>query len=189
SWQWTTGYGEGPRPDSTSGPSGSRPPGWWNARGASLNAGEADRPLDGRRGELRVERVALHQRPGALEQRVPFGLEASRERRRDHPRDLPHVVLDQAAGRERRRADPEARGIHGRALVEGDRVPVHGDPDLLEAGLGGLAVEPGGPEVDQHEVDVGATGEHRDPAGHQLLGQRLGVGDRLALAGPERLRG
>ena len=80
-------------------------------------------------------------------------------------------------------------GVHRRALVEGDRVAVDGDPDLLEAVLGGLAVEPGRGQVDEHEVDVGAAGEDRDAALLQALGERLGVGDRLALAGAELLAG
>ena len=91
------------------------------------------------------------------------------------------------ARRQRRGADPQARGVHRRALVEGDRVAVDGDPDLLEPLLGVLAVEALDGDVDEHEVDVGAAGEHVDPAGDQLLGEGPGVGDRLPLARAELL--
>ena len=77
--------------------------------------------------------------------------------------------------------------VHRRALVERDRVAVDGDADLLEPVLAVLAVEAGRAEVDQHEVHVGAAGEHVDAVGDQLLGEGLGVGDRLTLAGAERL--
>ena len=46
---------------------------------------------------------------------------------------------------------------------------------------------PVGRQVDEDEVDVGAAGEDRDAAGLQALGERLRVGDRLALAGAELL--
>ena len=85
------------------------------------------------------------------------------------------------------RPDPQARGVHRRALVERDRVAVDRDPDLLEALLGLLAVEPGRGQVDEHQVHVGAAGEHVDAARDQALGERPRVGDRLALAGAEGL--
>ena len=61
-------------------------------------------------------------------------------------------------------------------------------PTSSVRGLGGLAVEAGRAEVDEDEVDVGAAGEDLDAVLDQALGERLGVGDRLALALAERLR-
>ena len=42
-------------------------------------------------------------------------------------------------------------------------------------------------EVDEHEVHVGAAGEHVEPALLQRLAERAGVRDRLALALAEQL--
>ena len=60
-------------------------------------------------------------------------------------------------------------------------------PTVLQAALRRLAVEPGRPQVDEHQVHVRAAGQHRHPAGDQLVGERPGVGDRLPLAGTEGL--
>src|SRR4051794_37927430 len=102
---------------------------------------------DRRRGELWIERVALHQGARALEQRILLRLEVSAQGSDDHLGDLPEVLLDQPSGGERGRPDPETGGIHRRALVERDRVAVDRDPDLLEARLGLLAAETGRREV------------------------------------------
>ena len=47
-----------------------------------------------------------------------------------------------------------------------------------------LPSRPVGREVDENQMDVGAAGEHVDPARDQLVGEGLRVGDRLALALP-----
>src|SRR4051812_48505687 len=75
------------------------------------SAGRRERS-DRRRRELRVERVALHQAAGALGERLLLGLELAGEGGRDHGGDLGHVLLDQAAGGQRRRADAQAGGVH-----------------------------------------------------------------------------
>ena len=100
------------------------------------------------------------------------------------------VVGLQAAGGERRRADAQAGGDHRRARVERDGVAVDGDPDLVQPVLGLLAVELGLAQVDEHQVHVGAAGEHVDavPGAEQLLGDRLGAVDGALLALAERAR-
>ena len=97
----------------------------------------------------------------------------------------------QAARGERRRADPQPRGLHRRARVERHGVAVDRDADLVQAVLGllagqlGLAVA----QVDEHQVHVGAAGEHVDAVAgaEQLGGERLRAGDRAALALGEQL--
>src|SRR5262249_12402068 len=95
--------------------------------------GPACRPrLDRRRCELRVQRIALHERARSLKQTVTLAFEAIRQRHADHLGNLAEVVLHQAARRQGRSADSQSGRVHRRALVERDRVPVHGDPHLLE---------------------------------------------------------
>ncbi len=122
-------------------------------------------------------------------QGIALGLEVVGEGGADHPRDLAHVVGVEPAGRQGGRPDPQAGRVHRRTLVERDRVPVDGDPDLLEALLGRASVEALGGDVDEHEVDVGAAGQHRDAAGDQLVGEGLSVDDRRPLALAELLGG
>ena len=55
----------------------------------------------------------------------------------------------------------------------GHRVAVDGDADLVQPVLGLLAVEVGLAQVGEHEVDVGAAGEHVHSGGEQLVGERL----------------
>src|SRR5918995_26612 len=112
--------------------------------------------LDRGRRELRVERIALHQRAAALQQTRLLLLEVGLERTRYDLRDLAHVVLDQASCRQRGRPDPQPRRVHGRALVEGDGIPVDGDPHLLQPQLGFLPEYPCGGQVAQHQVHVGS---------------------------------
>ena len=114
---------------------------------------------------------------------------SSRQRRGDDAPDLVEVLDLQAAGGQRARADAQAAGDHRRARIEGDGVAVDGDADLGQAVLGLLAVELGVAQVDEHEVHVGAAGEHVDRAGRaqQLIGERLGAGHRALLALAEEL--
>src|SRR3954453_10738841 len=90
------------------------------------------RPSDSRRGELRVERIAVHQDAGALAEGVLLGVEVIGEGGGDHRGDLGQVVLEEAAGGQRRGADPQPGGVHRRPWVEGDRVAVDGDADGLQ---------------------------------------------------------
>src|SRR4051794_40150195 len=87
---------------------------------------------DSSHGKLGIQRVAFHQSAGAVGQRVLLAAEVLGEGGGDDRGDLAHVVLDQAARRERRGAYAQAGGVHRRPLVEGDRVAVYGDPHLLE---------------------------------------------------------
>ena len=94
-----------------------------------------------------------------------------------------------AARRERGGADAQAGGDRRRARVERDGVAVDGDADVVQAVLGLLAVELGLAQVDEHEVDVGAAGEHVDAVAgaEQLLGDGLRAVDRALLALAEQL--
>ena len=68
--------------------------------------------------------------------------------------------------------------VIGRLLrVERHAVLVAGDVGAAERDLGGLAGELLGPEVDQHQMGVGAAGDERDAALDQGLAERLGVVD------------
>jgi hypothetical protein len=99
-------------------------------------------------------------------------------------------VLDlQAAGGQRRRAHPQAAGDHRRARVERDSVAVDRDADLVQTVLRLAAVELRLAEIDEHEVHVGAAGEHGHPVAGlpELLGQRPGAVQRAPLALAERL--
>jgi hypothetical protein len=64
-----------------------------------------------------------------------------------------------------------------------------GDADLVEPVLGLLAIQFRLAEVAEHEMHVGPAGEHRHAVAgaEQLLGHRLGAGDRAALALAELL--
>ena len=75
----------------------------------------------------------------------------------------------------------------------GHGVAVDGDADLVQQVLGLLAVERGVAQVDQHQVHVGAAGEHRDAGlgdvgAGQPLGEDPGAGQRALLALGELLR-
>src|SRR5262245_37119039 len=65
------------------------------------------RGSDRRGRELRVQRVALHQGAGALGEGALLRLELAGEGDRDHLGDLGHVVLEEAAGGQRRGADAQ----------------------------------------------------------------------------------
>ena len=87
----------------------------------------------------------------------------------------------EAAGRERRRADAQTRGDHRRARVERHGVAVDRDADLVQHVLGLLAVELRVAQVGEHQVHVGAAGEHVDAAGARVLGGQA-VGQDLRAA-------
>ncbi len=75
--------------------------------------------------------------------------------------------------------EPDAAGDERRLRVVGDRVLVDGDVRPAEQLLRRLARQVLGPQVDQHQVGVGAAGDDREAAFDQGLGERLGVGDHL----------
>ena len=85
------------------------------------------------------------------------------------------------AGGHGRRPDPDPRrDVRGRG-IEGDRVLVHGDPDVVEEALGLLAGRPERPDVDREDVVVGAPGDDPAAARGHLGGQRLRVLHRSPL--------
>ena len=92
--------------------------------------------------------------------------------------DLGELGVAEAAGGERRGADPHARRHHRRPRVVRHGVLVHRDADLVQPVLGLLARHLGGAQVDEHEVHVGAAGEHVDA--RRL---RVGCGEALGQDG------
>ena len=83
--------------------------------------------------------------------------------------DLAEVVRLQPARGERGRADSQPGRDGRRARVERDGVAVDGDADVVQPVLGLLAVEVRVAQVDQHQVHVGAAGQHVHAAREQLL--------------------
>src|SRR5215218_4082401 len=83
----------------------------------------------------------------------------------DELADLIHRGFTHAARGDRRRADADAAGDHGRILVEWNRVLVDGDARLAERRLRDLPGEAAREHVHQHEVVVGAAADQTEAAG------------------------
>ena len=77
----------------------------------------------------------------------------------DEGGDLHRVLLGEALGGHRGRADAQAGRAERRARVVGDRIEVQGDALLVEVARGVAAREVGidGPQVDAEQVVVGAA--------------------------------
>src|SRR5918997_6665810 len=99
--------------------------------------------------------------------------------------DLAHLVLAHAAGRHRRRAEPDPAGYGGRFGIVGHHVLVAGDADRLERILQFLAGDTGLYEVDQDQVVVRPAGDEVQAAFQQAFGQRPAVVHDLASVNPE----
>ena len=124
----------------------------WRCSGASVRGARA--PAARRRAgadgaatllaQARVQRVLLGESrdPGASAT-SPCPSKAGLQRLGDDVGDLAEVLVLEAAGGQRRRADPQARGDHRRTRVVRDGVAVDRDADLVEAVLGLLAVQLG----------------------------------------------
>ena len=97
------------------------------------------------------------------------------ERPEDPLGDPLHLVAAHAAGRERRRAEADARGIHWLPLVVGNHVLVAGDSAAVERLLGDLAADAQRRDVHQHQVVVGAAADEPHAAGGERLGKHLRV--------------
>ena len=74
----------------------------------------------------------------------------------------------------------------GRPLVEGDGVLVDGDAGLIQGLFRLQAGEPGGSQVQQDEMGVGAARHQAVPLADKFPGQGPGVGHDLLLIAPER---
>ena len=86
---------------------------------------------------------------------------ACRARVNSSPIDF-HLGFAHPARRDGRRADADAAGDHRRILVERNRVLVDRDAGLAERGLGDLAGDALGEDVDQHQVIVGAAADQAE---------------------------
>src|SRR6516164_6117728 len=93
----------------------------------------------------------------------------------DPSSDGPELVLPKAAGCRRRRAETDARGNRRFLRVERDPILVASDPGSFEAPLGILAGDPQRPQIHQHQVRIGPTGDDLEPRCRESLGERLGV--------------
>src|SRR5215211_4751491 len=135
----------------------------------------------------RVERAAFAEGVAPAPERVEVGLVG--EGVGDHGADLAHVLLVEPPHRDGGSAEAQPRGDGGRALVEGDRVPVRRDPHLVQPLLG-VAPRPVRPaEIDLDQVRVGPAGQEVEAAVQERVGERVGVRAHLALVGAEALGG
>src|SRR5271165_4051702 len=82
-----------------------------------------------------------------------------------------HVLLAQAAGGDRGRADPQAGRVERLALVERHGVVVRLDARPVQRLGGRLAADALGSEVHQDQVIVGTAGDQVVAAGQQRVGQ------------------
>ena len=98
----------------------------------------------------------------------------------DQARDLLHIALGHALCRDRRRADPNARGRHRRLRVVGNGVLVERDSGRVAARLRLLARDADAAQVDEREVGVGAARDGAHALGGKSVGERLRVRDDLA---------
>ena len=109
-----------------------------------------------------------------------------------HPgADPRHLGLAHAARGDRRRADAQAAGQPGRALLAGHRALGGGDAGAVERVLRLLARDPALAEVDHEQVVVRAAREQLEAAREHGVGQRARVAHDLAGVvlelGPQRL--
>jgi len=94
--------------------------------------------------------------------------------------------LAEAALRDPRRAQPDARGAEGRFIAR-NRVPVADDPSQVEDARGRIAAERGavlaghGLTIDQQHMAFGAAMRDAQPARSQPVRQPLGIGHDLEL--------
>ncbi len=126
-----------------------------------------------------VEREGVRQDGHALAQRRDVG--AGLQREGDDVGDLGELGVAEAARRKRRGADAQARRDHRRTWVVGHGVAVDRDVDLVQQVFGLLAVDHGIPQVDEHEVHVGAARADRD-AGRRHIGLRQPLRDEVRTA-------
>src|SRR3954447_1226810 len=113
------------------------------------------------------------------------GLVAGSDRVDDQARDRPHLPRAEATRRGRRRADPDAGRRIGWQLIEGDRVLVDRDPDLVEEVLRLLARHSERGDVDEHQVVVRPAGNEPRALPGEGLCKHPGVLDRAPLVGAE----
>src|SRR5215472_8551391 len=103
----------------------------------------------------------------------------------DVPRDSAKLVRTETACRRRGRAEPNP-GSHRRLLrVERNAVLVAGDAGTLETRLGVLPGHTERPQIDQHQMRVGAAGNDFEPRLGEGRRQDLGVRDDGASVGLE----
>src|SRR5438128_3392686 len=93
--------------------------------------------------------------------------------------NVAHLRLAQAARRQRRRADADARRIERRTLIERDLVLVDGDGGGIKRFFRLLTAQAARGDVDEQKVIVGAPGDEAEAEPRQLMRERLGVGDDL----------
>ena len=97
----------------------------------------------------------------SLDQRILLDLLLRQhvEHLRDQVADLPELGDAEAARGAGRRAEPDARRDRRLLRIERDAVLVAGDVGAAERQLRDLAGEPLGPQIDQHQMGVGAAGD------------------------------
>ena len=115
------------------------------------------------------------------------GVVAAPQRPHDERPDALHLDRAEASRRHGRRPDADARGRVRRQRVEGDRVLVDGDADVVEKPLGFLAGHAEWRHVDEEQVVVRAARHEARAGGGERPGERCRVDDRPALVLSERV--
>ena len=89
-------------------------------------------------------------------------------------------AVAKAPRRDRGGAESKSRPLRGVARVEGDGIVVRRDAGPGERGLGLLAEETDGREIEEHHVGVGAAADDPDAAVCERGGERAGVCDDVS---------
>src|SRR4030095_16854611 len=109
-----------------------------------------------------IDREPPAQLPHALAHRLLYGAVVVRSQPIEHAHyHLPELATlgrSESARRDRRRSQPDARSDRRLLRIEGDAVLVAGDAGALQAVGGRLARQLLRPEIDQHQMRVGAAG-------------------------------
>ena len=97
-----------------------------------------------------------------------------------------HLGETETAGGHGGSAEPYAGGAEGAAFIGGEGVGVQGEPDFVEGGFVGFAVDAEAIfDVDEDEVVVGATALEGETEVLEFGGEGFGVGDDLLGVGLE----
>src|SRR5262245_9256165 len=101
----------------------------------------------------------------------------------NHLADLAEFRDPEASGRAGGRTEPDAGGYRRLFRIEWNSVLVAGDVRAAKRRFSDLSGQPFGPQVDQHEMRIGAAGHNIESVRFQCLGQGPGILDNVARIG------